>query len=365
MTVESLDPSPLLLPRGTRLLHIGPHKTGSTAIQVSLHERRQQLLDHGVVYAGHGRRDRRAGWALGLAGLPLGTERPPVKHWRQLVGQVQEAGPEVRVCVSNEDFARADDATARTIAEELGGGAAHVVAVARRLDRFLPSQWQERVKAGETRSYEDWLHVVLGDDPRAWDHRNVWNSHDTTALVRRWSAAVGPQNVTVLVSDDSDRRLLPDVFEQLLGLPAGFLELFPDQSNRSLTYEEAEFLRAVNSGFADRGLDRASTRPLTKRGAVAELTRRPALPGGTRGPGLPAWARDRVAEISRERVAGLASAGVRVVGDPEALLVPDGPPVVVPERPSVAADVAAAALVATVAEALSAAAAPRSGKGAS
>ena len=344
------DESSLLVPPGTRLLHIGPHKTGSTAIQVSLHARREELLAHGVLYAGQGRRDRQAGWAVGLAGLPVGRERPPMRLWRQLVQQVEQAGPEVRVVVSNEDFARADDELTRTIVRDLGGGAPHVVAVARRLDRFLPSQWQERIKAGEVTAYADWLGIVLGSDPRPWDYRNVWNSHDVAALVERWSSAVGHENVTVLISDDSDRRLLPDAFERLLGLPEGFLELYPDQSNRSLSYEEVEFLRAVNLACAERGWDRASLRPILKAGAVAELARRPPLANGTRSPGLPAWALDRVRELSRSRADSLRSSGVRVVGDPAALVVPDQPPAPdVLERPSIPVDLAGAALAAAVA----------------
>ena len=40
------------LPDGTHLLHIGPQKTGSTAIQGALHEARDAIREHGVVYPG-------------------------------------------------------------------------------------------------------------------------------------------------------------------------------------------------------------------------------------------------------------------------------------------------------------------------
>ena len=113
-----------------------------------------------------------------------------MKHWKQLVREVADAGDQ-RVCVSNEDFGRA---TPRRSAagRGLGGDGVHVVAVARRLDRYLPSQWQERVKAGDRRSYDDWLRVVLDttDDEFAWDRKNVWFSHDIGDLVARWVADV-------------------------------------------------------------------------------------------------------------------------------------------------------------------------------
>ena len=47
------------LPDGAVLLHIGPYKTGTTAIQVSLHQHRADLAAHGVLYPGTSTRQRR------------------------------------------------------------------------------------------------------------------------------------------------------------------------------------------------------------------------------------------------------------------------------------------------------------------
>ena len=129
------------------------------------------------------------------------------------------------------------------------------MAVARRLDSYLPSQWQERVKAGERRSFEDWLRVVLdrSSGEYNWDRNNVWHAHDTKRLVERWVAAVGEDRFTLIVSDESDRELLPRTFEDLLGLPHGTLRPDPSRSNRGLTWAETELVRAVNGVAADRG----------------------------------------------------------------------------------------------------------------
>ena len=43
---------PLLLPEGCRLIHIGPHKTGTTALQWAMHVARDSLHEQGVHYAG-------------------------------------------------------------------------------------------------------------------------------------------------------------------------------------------------------------------------------------------------------------------------------------------------------------------------
>lgn len=344
--------SDLLVPAGARLVHIGPHKTGSTAIQVALHEVRDSLPDHGVCYPGPGTRARKAGWSLGLPGRPAGTAKPPIRHWRRMVKDVREAGS-LRVCVSNEDFGRADEATAARIVEDLGGPAVHVVAVARRLDRYLPSQWQERVKAGESSSFEAWLEVVLGDDASKWNHRNTWQAHHVQSMVRRWTDLVGPDRFTLIVSDDSDRLLIPRTFEAMLGLPEGLLKLHPDRSNRSLTYEEVELIRAINIASKERGWDRSVFRSFVKFGVSAELTGRPPTGVGTKAPPLPAWALDRVRELSAERARAVREMDVRVIGDPDWLLLPDSvTPGGASAEPVLPVSVAAAAVEATMAAAM-------------
>ena len=134
---DLMPPNGPTLPEGSRLVHIGPHKTGSTAIQVAFQEARDELVEHGVVYAsGRGHRPDKAGWALGIRGRPAGSEQPPMKHWKALVRQVADAGDQ-RVCVSNEDFGRATPQQIKRLVRDLGGEAVHVVAVARRLDVLL------------------------------------------------------------------------------------------------------------------------------------------------------------------------------------------------------------------------------------
>jgi hypothetical protein len=324
---------PLLLPTGARLLHIGPHKTGSTAIQVALHEAREALAEHGAHYAGSHVRPRKAVWSIGVRGRPVGTSRPPEKHWRHLVDDVTSAGDR-RVCVSNEDFGRATPEQIGRIVEDLAGGDAHVVAVARRLDRYLPSQWQERVKAGDTRSYDEWLRVVLepqvGDyswdreDPEySWDRTNVWYAHDTEALVRRWTDAVGPGRFTLIAGDDGDRRLLPTTFERMLGLPAGTLQLYPDRSNRSLTWAEVELVRAVNVALVARDVPRPEVQSIVSGGIVRPLQERAGEQTGPRTPPMPAWAAEIVRERSAARLAVIRDLGAHIVGDPDSLMVTD------------------------------------------
>ena len=341
------------VPEGTRLVHIGPHKTGSTAIQVALHAAHDRLAEHGVAYVTMGSyRPRMAGWAVGLPG-PSGVAPPPIKHWRRFVRAVDAAGAP-RVCVSNEDFGRATPDLIPRLVADLGGERVRVVAVARRLDRYLPSQWQERIKAGDARSYDEWLHAVLdtGGPRRNWDRKNVWFSHDVRALVERWTGVVRPDRFTLIVGNEDDHSVVPRTFEALLGLPEGFVVPDPSRSNRGLRWAETELLRESSQVLEERGVLQPQRRLLLMKSVVPSMQAR-ATPPGPKSPPLPDWAAERIRALSDQRVAdvrALADAGVHVVGDPELMRMPTDVPVVAPPLPqpdldlSVAAEALASAL---------------------
>lgn len=315
------------LPDGTHLLHIGPQKTGSTSLQRSLHEQREVVRAHGVVYPGPGVRSRLAlGAGLGYP-TPIGGKRPQKKLWHQMLADVND--PDARVvCISSEAFGRAPrKQIARTVAA-LGGDRPHVLLVARRYDGLLPSQWQQRIKARVSLTYDEWLHIVLGPPPPDRDPhwRNLWIPHDSVELASRWAEVAGAENVTVLVSDDSDRTLLPSVVERMLGLPQGLLSPGDEVVNRSLTYGEVELLRAVNAHFEERGYPAKRYHRLVHRGLMPALVAQPRHPDDPSIPPLPSWAWAPLVERSRERVEGLHGLDVRVVGDPDLLLLPDEPP---------------------------------------
>lgn len=239
---------------GTHLLHVGPQKTGSSALQLALLRQRDTLRQYGVVYPGPGARARYAiGAGLGYA-VPRGARDRPNAAWEHLLSQVNDPSARI-VCVSHEAFARARRPRIVKTVAALGGPRPHVLAVARRFDAVLPSQWQQRVKARLTLSYDEWLKIVLGPPPT--QHDPVWNvtwmPHDTVAMVRRWAEVVGADHVTVLVADDADRSRLPTVVERLFGVPAGLLAPGDEVVNRSLSYSEVELLRAVNQHVEDRG----------------------------------------------------------------------------------------------------------------
>jgi hypothetical protein len=347
------------LPEGAVLLHIGPYKTGSTAIQQTLFDRRDVLAEHGVFYPGPWRRLVGEGHAL-MQWAPRGRRVPPVSVWDDFAAGIRDL-TDVRVCLSTEDFGRIRDAgKAHKVIEDLGAERLHVIAVARAYHRLMPSHWQERVKNHERRTYQEWLHELLVGDAEDEVPRSFWTSHDVAYMASRWLGPLPPDRFTLVVTDDSDRDLLPRTFERLLGLPDGLLA--PEQTtNASLSMNAVEVLRRVNVEFADRGWSDRDYRRLVQDGLVRGLQETGRSAGDVPVPALPEWARPLVAERSRRRVEVIADLGIRVVGDPAVLLLPELPPTaeddLLPDRISVEA--ATRALTGLVAGSLQPARRPR------
>ena len=307
-----------MLPEGTRLVHVGPPKTGTTAIQRALHARRDDLRERGIDFPGRGMRPRAAGWAVVGMGTPRGRAKPTMAAWQELVDEVAAAGDH-RVVVSNESFADGDADAVKTIVDGLGGERVHVVHTVRRVDKLLNSHWQQRVRAGLTVPYDDWLRIVLGEpNPEDAHWRGFWRHHDLSDVLDRWVTAAGSANVTLIIADENDYELLPRLFERFLGLPEGFLPLDADRSNRSLSLNEIEMLRHLHTYSAERGWSDELFRHVLRFGVVDDLMTMPRNPGDQRID-LPVWAAERAAEINAERVETVRSLGVRVVGDPERL----------------------------------------------
>ncbi|MGL5826725.1 MAG: hypothetical protein ACRCYU_18230 [Nocardioides sp.] len=325
---EVTEVSPLA--PGSRLLHIGPQKTGSTALQAALHQARPRLRELGVLYPGPTPRPWEAlGAGLGLS-TPRGGPRPTVASWHRLLTELAE--PDVRVsCISHEGLGRCRAEAAERVIVELGGPRPHVLAVARGYDRLLPSQWQQRVKARMNHSYDEWLRIVLEENSKGKDRdpawRNLWVPHDTARLVTRWARLVGPENFTLVIASERDRALLPRTCERLLGVPEGILELKESKANRSLTYPEVELLRGLNRLFDQHGWSDEDYFDLVASGVAPTLLKSPAPVGAAPIPTMPTWARRRVVELSAARVRALSALDIRIVGDLDTLLVAPTDPV--------------------------------------
>jgi hypothetical protein len=322
MTPTSTE-NPLLLPDGTRLLHIGPPKTGTTALQYAFHASRPECRAQGVRFAGVTHQPARAARAaMGIKDPLLG--RPPSRfYWRMLLWEVKRAS-ERCVLISSESFAQAPPAAIRGIVTDLDPTRVHIVVTLRPLVRILASQWQQAVQNGLRQSYDPWLESVF-DEPDSSQAASFWLRHRHDELIGRWAEIVGTENMTVVALDGGDHTLVLRVFEQLVGLRPGTLPSIDDATNRSLTLPEAEVVKAINERFRDESLGPGILKQLVTFGAAAYMKR--LVPDrDERRIVLPAWAADRATAVAASMMQAIAGSGVRVVGDLDALVeaVPNG-----------------------------------------
>lgn len=305
-----------LLPDGAVLVHVGPYKTGTTAIQSSLHTHRSALAEHGVTYPGTYHRQMRPSWAL-LARSRVGEADVPAREWDAMVDEVRAAPG--RVVISSEDFSSAQPRHAAKLVADLGPERVHVLIVARRLDKLLPSAWQERVKSvNETRTYDAWLREVLAPEHHGDAARTFWHNHGLRSLIAVWRDLLPADRLIVLVNDESDRGMQARSFERLLGLPQGQLTPGP-HTNTSFSMERIELCRQVNVAAEARGWigNRELNGP--RRAMLSGMRSVPIQDYETLIPPLPGWTAERLAELSDERVSTVLESDVTVVGDPEAL----------------------------------------------
>ncbi|WGL52887.1 hypothetical protein P5P86_03460 [Nocardioides sp. BP30] len=309
----------LLLPSRARLFHIGPPKTASTTLQAAAADHREQLLEHGVRYPGPRRSHRHeiaafVGRPIGWVGAPGSNPPPDRAKWDALMAEV-EADHERRILMGHEYAAGSDDAMAQRFVDAIGERI-HVVITLRDYGSMLPSIWQEYNKAGNVGVFDQWLERVL-QRPRPQEVVDrVHVRHDQGMLVRRWAAAAGPENVTVVVLDPADHGFVFEVFERMLGLPVGFLESGGlSRSNRSLSVPELEMLRRTNMVLREHDVAwRDYQRYLANGAALRMLQTRKPEPDEQRL-ALPGWAAERVMDDMQRHVREIGASGVRVVGD--------------------------------------------------
>ncbi len=313
------------------LVHIGTHKTGTTALQADLQVLRPRLAAEGVTYPSTTDAPHHAAQALigGQFGWhanqslfaddePRRSPEERRKIWRRYARQVSSHPG--RVLISTEYLCQANDAQATRLVRTLGPERVHIIVAFRPLQSLLPSSWQQYLKGGKATPYDDWLAAVLADPPDRRVTPTFWKRNDIPAQVGRWVSLLGADRVTTVIIDSLVDIKVRRAMEVLLALPPETIaETVTDgASNRSLTLAETEFLRGINE--ATHGT--LSTRDyldLVRFGAVRTMVESRTPEPEEPRLGLPEWAVTRVHEIGGAHAAWLKQSGVTVLGDPQVL----------------------------------------------
>ncbi len=299
-------------------VHIGLPKTATSYLQTILWGDREGLRARGVVLPGSERRDHL--WASreirGEYADPRAGTAPPRRHlsaWSRILADL-EASPGTGL-VSHEFFAAATPEQASAMVGALPTSDVHVVVTAREPLGLFTASWQESLKNGATARMPDYARKVSPRPSAIWN----WRTLDLRLVLERWSAAVPPERIHVLVLDPRAPR--EDVWERfaaVIGLDPAGIDTSGSFPNTSMGAAEAETLRRVNESLE--GFDNAFDKGVYLRTYLADERLVPR--GGDRFWPEP----DQVEECRRrgERaVEHLRSAPYDVVGDLEHLRVPE------------------------------------------
>lgn len=304
------------LPADAIVVHIGPYKTGTSALQATFGKHRGDLAEHDVLYRG---RRHDAVWALRGRGIP-GKPAAPRARWERFAAELSDHHG--RSLISSEYLSGLGSAKIAELIEDLGAERVHVVMTIRPIAPLLPSDWQEKVKShGFTQPYDEWLTEVLDPLRQSEAAHRFWRLYGAAELLDRWSTPVTADRTVVIASDGSDRSLARRTFEGLLGLPDGLLtETDTTTHNVSLSADRIELLRKVNEAFVEHAWPDSDLRELIHRGLLRGLSLPVPSEPGRRLPGPPAWAYDQLRALSAERAEIVRAAGTTLVGDPSQLL---------------------------------------------
>ncbi len=232
-------------------LHIGLPKTATSYLQTIVWSNRDRLRQAGVVVPGSRRTDHL--WASREVRGDPHQEQAPERHrtaWTRL--QRELATSSGTGLISHEFFAAASGRQARDLVTALGDAEVHVVVTAREPLGLFTASWQESLKNGSTTPMADYGRRVSKSPQVIWN----WRTLDLRLVLQRWSQAVPPERIHVLILDPTAAR--DDIwrrFAGLLGIDPDDFDLSQSFPNTSMGVAEAETLRRINMRLE--GFDRA------------------------------------------------------------------------------------------------------------
>jgi hypothetical protein len=317
------------MPSKQLILHVGFHKSGTSALQESLHLQRQEMLVQGVHFPYDGRKaHHRLAWALTQkpwGWKNRGGETTPFRHFSKTMRQINRSKVP-KVVLSSEFFSELNVNQIRVLKSAVNNREVKIVFTIRSLVKLLPSSYQQYLKYGIKADYERWLHSVLDEPGVAKLTPTFWQRHLHADVVQRWCEAFDSDAVSVIVVDESRPEFLFEAFNELLELPNGLLKPQPTGSNRSLSLEEVSLLLEVNKSFPK---DRQWKEYLffVRQGLVRNLTDHIPVAQGSSKILTPKWAIDKANVIGNTSIEVIKGLGVNIVGSIESLKdaqIPEG-----------------------------------------
>ncbi|MPY96776.1 MAG: hypothetical protein GEU97_02050 [Actinophytocola sp.] len=228
---------------------MGAPKTGTTYLQTILWDNQDALGERGVFLPGRNRFDHfSAGFDLrGVKQEPGDPRKNWDGAWDRLATKIQNSESDVAV-VSDERLASCRISEAKRVVDSLAPAEVHVIYVTRDPAGLLSAAWQEHVKHGYRRGFEDWLTDTLNPSGTEW----YWKVHDVGEVLRRWKTAVPHDNLHLVTLPP--RGSAPDLLWRRF---CSVLDISPDgvdtdtRANVSLGVEGTELMRRINEKLPD------------------------------------------------------------------------------------------------------------------
>lgn len=299
------------------VLHVGFHKTGTTALQYSLSANAEALGINGWVYppTKKNKAHHQVAWAI--------TSR--VTGWKSHGGKSSDPRASKRffrfigksdknVVVSSEFFSELNLEQISELKRKLSNTDCQIVFTLRPISRILPSAYQQEVKNGAKANYVEWLTRIFSDKSNSGQLR-FWSRHDHHLQVSKWVSVFGKKNVHLVISDEANHNFLIETFYSLLGISGNQIApLEKNEINRSMTLEEIELIRNLNIDF-NRDLGWMEYVSSIRSTFVREMTHSPA-PGHSIGKlATPSQFKQQVVSKASDIVSGLIALDVNVYGD--------------------------------------------------
>ena len=319
------------MPEKQLILHVGFHKSGTSAVQETLAVQRDQLQAEGVLYPSIGRKaHHRIAWALtqkAWGWKKRGGEVTPFKHFTRMASLINRS-KSPKIVLSSEFFSELTAEKIQLIASAIKNRKVKVLFTLRPLAKLLGSSYQQYLKYGTKADYVEWLHSVLDEPGVSKINPTFWQRHMHGDVIARWVEVFGKENVSILITDEQRPEFLYESLNKYLGLDSGFLKPQATGSNRSLSLEEVSLLLALNRLFPK---EREWNEYLVfvRNGYIRELTDKVPLKEGSKKLLTPSWAVAKANDLATQSKLKIQQLGVELYGDVNSLdtaTVPEGEP---------------------------------------
>ena len=299
------------------ILHVGFHKSGTSALQESFSVQRAELASSGILYPNIGRKaHHRIAWALTQkpwGWKSRGGETTPFKYFTKMARLIKNSKSE-KVLLSSEFFSELTKEQIQKLAGAVKGREVKIVFTLRPLVKVLSSSYQQYLKYGIKADYSQWLHSVLDEPGVSKITPSFWKRHMHGEVVKRWVDTFGPSAITLVIADETRPEFLFSEVNQILGLPSDFLKPQPTGSNRSLSIEEISLLLQLNNIFP-RERDWSEYRIFVRNGYIRRLTDFVPMSAKAGKLPTPTWAIEAANKISLDSKRIIEQLGINVKGN--------------------------------------------------